>query len=347
MGGPKKVSDNSLKIDVHNHYIPADIPDFKNQFGYGGFIQLDHSKDKSEMVYDDGTFFRAIEKNCFSVDHRIEDLDRMGISVQVLSTIPVMFSYWSKPRDCQQVCRFFNEDIAKQVRDYSKRFLGIGSLPMTDVNLACEELNYLMKDLNLCGVQIGSHIGDLNLDDPIFFPLYEEMEKLGASLLIHPWDMMGKETMSRYWLPWLVGMPAEGSRAICSMIFGGIFEKFPKLKVMFAHAGGSFLGTLGRIDHAYHSRPDLCAINISRAPSTFLKDIYIDSITHDEEALMFAIKKMGADRIALGSDYPFPLGEHWPGKMISSSNILTENEKESLLHKTALDWLNISEERFL
>ena len=97
--------------------------------------------------------------------------------------------------------------------------------------------------------------------------MYEELENLDLPILVHPWDMMGADTMSKYWLPWLVGMPAEGSRAISSMIFGGVFDKFPKLRVMFAHAGGSFLGTLGRIDHAYHSRPDLCAINIKKRPA--------------------------------------------------------------------------------
>ena len=139
---------------------------------------------------------------------------------------------------------------------------------MIDVELSIKELQYI-KSIGLSGVQIGSHVGPLNLDDPSFCPLFEEIEKLGLSLLVHPWDMMGSDTMNRYWLPWLVGMPAEGSRAISSMIFGGMFDKFPKLKVLFAHCGGSFLGTL-RID-MLNTVILTCVMNINKAPSEYIK----------------------------------------------------------------------------
>ena len=333
-------------IDVHNHILPESIPDFKKQFGHGGFIVMSPEKEGMVMRHDDGTFFRAVEKNCYDIVHRLEDMDRLGVDVQVLSTVPVLFSYWAKPSECQAMCRHINDDIAKKVADHPKKFLGLGTLPMIDIELSIKELHYI-KSSGLSGVQIGSHIGPVNLDDPILDPLYKEIEKLGLCVLVHPWDMMGSDTMERYWLPWLVGMPAEGSRAISSMIFGGIFDRFPKMKVMFAHCGGGFLGTLGRIDHAYHSRPDLCAMNINKAPSEYLESFYLDTITHDEDALHFAIKKMGLNRMALGTDYPFPLGEHHPGKMILEMTSLNVAEKEQLLSKTALEWLGESRERFI
>ena len=226
-------------IDVHNHILPESIPDFKSKFGHGGFIVMSPESDGMVMRHDDGSFFRAVEKNCYEVSERLEDMDRLGVDVQVLSTVPVLFSYWAKPNECQEMCRHLNDDIAKKVNDHPKKFLGLGTLPMIDVELSIKELQYI-KSIGLSGVQIGSHVGPLNLDDPSFYPLFEEIEKLGLSLLVHPWDMMGSDTMNRYWLPWLVGMPAEGSRAISSMIFGGMFDKFPKLKVLFAHCGGSF-----------------------------------------------------------------------------------------------------------
>lgn len=333
-------------IDVHNHILPEFIPDFKKQFGHGGFIVMSPEKDGMIMRHDDGTFFRAVEKNCYSISHRIEDMDRLGVNVQVLSTVPVLFSYWAKPNECQAMCRHLNNDLAEKINAHPKKFLGLGTLPLIDIDLAIEEVRYI-KSIGLSGVQIGSHIGPINLDDSSLYSLYEELEKLNLSVLVHPWDMMGGDTMERYWLPWLVGMPAEGSRAISSMVFGGIFDRFPKMKVLFAHCGGSFLGTLGRIDHAYHSRPDLCAVNISKAPSEYLKSFYIDTITHDPETLLFAIKKMGVDRMALGTDYPFPLGEHHPGKMIVEMNQLTDENKKQLLSTTALDWLGESIERFI
>ncbi len=147
--------------------------------------------------------------------------------------------------------------------------------------------------------------------------------------------------MEKYWLPWLVGMPAETSRAICSMIFGGVFEKFPKLRVAFAHGGGSFPITIGRIQHGFNVRPDLCAIDNDKDPWSYLGKFWIDSLVHDSNALEYIVKVMGENNICLGSDYPFPLGEQKPGALIDE--MLFEKElKEKLLYKNALQWLNIS-----
>jgi aminocarboxymuconate-semialdehyde decarboxylase len=151
--------------------------------------------------------------------------------------------------------------------------------------------------------------------------------------------MIGKERMPKYWLPWLVGMPAEMSLAICSMIFGGVFERLPKLRVAFAHGGGSFPGTIGRIEHGFNVRPDLCAVDNKVNPRAYLGRFYLDSLVHDPVMLEYLIDLVGPRRIALGSDYPFPLGESEPGKLIESMNGLHENIKQRLLSGTALEWL--------
>ena len=170
-----------------------------------------------------------------------------------------MFSYFAKPKDCLEVAKFVNDDIALTVSNNKDRFLGLGTLPMQDPELAIEEMYRCKAELGLAGIEIGSHINQWNLGSPELFTFFEEADKLGMSLFIHPWDMMGQERMREYWLPWLVGMPAETSLAICSMIFSGIFEKLPSLKCAFAHGGGAFPGTIGRIDHGFQVRPDLCA----------------------------------------------------------------------------------------
>ena len=224
---------------------------------------------------------------------------------------------------------------------FRSRFIGLGTLPLQDIDLSIKELERCMQTLQLAGIEIGSNINGKNLSDPYFFPLWEAAERLNCSIFVHPWEMMGEDQMQRYWLPWLVGMPAETARAISSMIFGGVFTKFPKLKVAFAHGGGSFPFTIGRIEHGFLVRPDLCAIDNAENPKNYLGKFWIDALVHDPKALDYIIDTMGADKICMGSDYPFPLGEHHPGKLIESMPYDAQL-KEKLLFKNAMDWLHKS-----
>jgi len=235
-----------LKIDVHTHILPKEIPDWKTRFGYGGFITLDHYKPCcARMVRDDGKSFRDIDENCWSPETRIEEIDEFGVRVQVLSTVPVMFSYWAKPKDGLEVAQFLNDHIADVVSEFPLRFVGLGTVPMQDTALAITELRRC-RSIGLAGVQIGTNVNQLNLGEPQFFDFFAACEELGMAIFVHPWEMMGEADMQRYWLPWLVGMPAEVSRAICSLIFSGVLERLPRLRICFAHGGGSFPATLGR-----------------------------------------------------------------------------------------------------
>ena len=198
-----------------------------------------------------------------------------------------------------------------------------------------------MDELNLQGVQIGSHIGELNLDAPELFEFFEAASELGAAILVHPWDMMGTDTMPKYWLPWLVGMPAEQSRAACCLVFGGVLERLPKLKICLAHGGGSFPYTIGRIEHGFNMRPDLVATDNFRNPRDYLSRLYFDSWVADPRALQYLIDTCGVSRVMLGTDYPFPLGEQEPGAGIAALD-LNVADQARLYHGTALEWLGLS-----
>lgn len=327
-----------LVVDIHTHILPKNIPSFAKRFGYGGFINLDHNCKGCARMLKDDVFFREVQENCWDPEVRLNESKQFGVDIQVLSTVPVMFSYWAKSKDTDVVSKFLNDHIAEIVESYPKKFEGLGTLPMQSPELAIMELQRCKK-IGLKGVQIGSHVNKWNLDAPELFPIFQECERLNMAVFIHPWDTMGEDTMPKYWLPWLVGMPAESSRAICSMIFGGVFERLPLLRVAVAHGGGSFTSTIGRIEHGFNVRPDLCAIDNQFPPSSYLGKFWLDSLVHDQKMLNHITNMVGEDKVLLGSDYPFPLGELNPGELIKSMD-WSANKKEKALGSNALKWLN-------
>ena len=350
-----------MKIDIHTHILPREWPDLDKKFGYSGFVRLERCDKCSARMMIGDRVFREIADNVWNPERRVEEMDRVDVSMQVLSTVPVMFSYWAKPKDTLDLCRLLNDHIAEVVRANPKRFAGLGTIPLQDVDLAAQELSRCVRQLGLRGIEIGTHVDPnqhchgpdcRNLDHPSLDVVWKTAQDLNAAIFVHPWDMMGTERMAKYWLPWLVGMPAESSLAICSMMFGGVFERFPKLRVAFAHGGGAFPFTIGRIEHAFHVRPDLVAIDNKRNPREYLARsdnakggsparFYVDSLVHDADALQLLLKLFGPQRVALGSDYPFPLGEAEPGKLIESLK-LSAKDKAQLLAGTAREFLGLN-----
>lgn len=334
-----------LKIDMHSHILPKTMPNWTQKFGYGKFIHLEPNPDGSANMMQGGQFFRRIVENCWDEQLRIEEYKPYQTQVQVVCTIPVMFSYWAKTADALELSRFLNDHIADLVVRFPKNYIGLATIPMQDPQAAIQELERA-KAIGHVGIQIGSNINDENLSEEKFFPIFEACERLGMAVMIHPWQMMGFDSMKKYWLPWLVGMPAETSRAACSLIFGGVLERLPNLRICFSHAGGSFLPTLGRIEHGFNCRPDLVAIDNPHNPRTYLGKFWVDSITHDIAALEYILKLQGSKRVCLGSDYPFPLGDLEIGKFIEESQLRPE-VKEDIFCNATLEWLQLDKQQFV
>jgi len=345
-------------IDLHTHILPPSWPDLAAKAGTRGWPAITHlpgsgaagssSGCACARLTIDGRHFRDIEANCWDPATRIRECDAHGVDMQVLSTVPVMFSYHQPARAALELGRHLNDHIAEITRAHPTRFAALGTVPMQDTELACRELDRCMDELGMRGVEIGSNINawrsdgsvhELNLDAPELFPFFEHCARRGAAVFIHPWNMMGQASVQKYWLPWLVGMPAETARAACSLMFGGVLARLPKLKVCLAHGGGSLAFTIGRIEHGFRERPDLCAIDCTENPREQMRRFYFDTLVHDEAALRFLIDSVGASRLALGSDYPFPLGERVPGTLIRGMRGVSDADRARMLAGTAAEFL--------
>jgi len=331
---------DTLRIDLHSHLLPERLP----EMDCPGFPRLAGQGEQRDIKID-GRFFRTVQRSAWDLDYRVDHYASIGVQVQVICTVPVLFSYHLPAAPAARFARALNDHIAGLEASRPDRVIALGTLPLQDTGLAIAEAEYLARELGLAGVQIGSNVNDRNLDDPELFEVFSACQDLGLAILIHPWNMMGRDLMPDYWLPWLVGMPAEQARAICSMIFGGVFERLPSLRVCFAHGGGAFPFTIGRIEHGFNMRPDLVATRNPINPRHYLGRFWVDSVTHDPEALDYLIRVMGPDRVAMGSDYPFPLGEQRPGSAIDA--LQPEPELAArLFWKNALDFLDRSAESY-
>lgn len=327
-------------IDMHSHFLPETWPDLAERYGSPDWPWMRHNAAGKAMLMVGDREFRPVYDACWSASRRLEEMDRDGIDLQVISATPILFAYDRPAADAADCAQLFNDLALEICAQGDGRLLSLCQVPMQDIDAACKLLSRAMREGHV-GVQIGSHVNGRNLDDEGVITFLQHCADEGAAVLVHPWDMMAKDRTSKYMMAWTVSMPAETQLGIVSMILGGAFDLLPEhLRLCFAHGGGSFAFLLGRLDNAWRRR-DIVRGKSQSLPSSYTGRFYVDSAVFDAAALRFLADVVGEDRVMLGSDYPFPLGEEFVGELIRNAGGFSEAAKSRMLGGNALAFLNI------
>lgn len=302
-------------IDIHSHFFPRISQAEAARLDPRRGPWLETSGRNGQIMVGEQPF-RPVHDALWDGARRLAWLDEQGIDIQIMCATPVMFAYAAPIERALPWAQLMNDRALDMAAIAPQRLKVLAQVPLQDVDAACREASRA-RDAGHIGVQIGNHVGERDLDDAGLLTFLSHCAAENIPLLVHPWDMMGAGArMKRWMLPWLVSMPAETQLAILSLILSGAFERLPaSLKICFAHGGGSFAYLLGRVDNAWEQR-DIVREDCPRRPSSYLDRFYVDSAVFDPGALRLLIATMGAERVMLGSDAPFPLGEQTVGGLV-------------------------------
>lgn len=314
----------TTRIDVHTHIVPERWEDWASRYGGGKWPRLVHHDACRATIMTGDQFFRDVDERSWRPERRVEDMDRMGIARQALSPPPIMLCYWAEPKPAAAFARMQNENVAAVAGRHPDRFTGMSAVPLQDVGLAIEELAYGRERLQLRAVEIGTCPAGRDFDDPELFPFFRACRDLGVAVFVHPaTPLVGQERLTKYYFPLIVGNPLETALAVSKLIYGGVLERLPDLRICFAHGGGAFGFTLGRLNYGWSVRPEGPKA-IPKEPREYARLIYFDSLTHSPANTRFLVEQLGRDRIVLGSDYPFDMGSPDPVASLGEADLPPE-----------------------
>ncbi|WP_228002001.1 amidohydrolase family protein [Nocardia australiensis] len=326
-------------IDIHTHYVPRGWPDVSAEGGpEAPWLRIESEREAMIMM---GTReFRRIQSDCWDAGVRLADMDADGVGIQVVSPTPGFFNYGRTGEQSARIARIFNDLALDIVAPAPDRLIPFCQVPLQDTDLACAELDRCLANGHR-GVEIGNHVGDRDLDSEGVVTFLQHCADRGVPVFVHPWDMASSPRLDRWMAQWLTAMPAETHLSILSMVLGGVFDRIDeRLKICFAHGGGSFAFWLGRMENAWHGRNDVIGTS-QFPPSHYLGRFHVDSVVFDERALRLLVDTVGPDRVMVGSDYPYPLGERPVGEVVRKSDFLDDTTRARITHENAQAFLGI------
>ena len=321
-------------IDIHAHLMPQSLWKAVDAGQAWHGFRLEPGRGLGAVVRADKRVGVQTPKLRFTPEERLKDMDEQGVDVQVVSIHTPLFSYDVDSAQGQQLAREVNDEIAAMTRQWPQRFAGLATLPVQDVGAAVDELDRAVHVLGLKGAELDTVVNGQTWDEPHFLPLFKAAEAMGAVLFFHPQpqDNLVLAFTEKFNLANSIGVPVEDALLVATLIFGGIFDACPELKVCIAHGGGPACFGMGRLDRGWQVRSE-ARMHIQHPPSTYQRHFYYDCVTNSEVALRFLIDQVGADRVVLGSDWPFVGWEPSPPGWVQSLTSLTPEEKEKILCK--------------
>ena len=331
-------------IDIHTHVEFAGTFDilkkrYKEDEMFDKFVVSATGRRSAEL---NRGIVAGIRDTLRDPEKKIRDMDEKKIGVYVLSSTPFAFFYEVEEELAVELARFQNDRLSEMVKRYPDRFAAMATLPLQVPKEALKELERAVGKLGLRGVEIGSHVGHRELGDEAFWPIYKTLEHLNVPIFVHPHHVAGMERLEDFYLSNLIGNPLDTTLAAAQLIFNGVLEKFPGLKIILAHGGGQFPYIIGRLEHGYQVRPE-CKEKVHRSPMAFFKNFYFDIITHNADALRHLINIAGGDHVLLGSDYPYDMGDPDPVQTVSQLPGIKEEDRRRILRENAVTLFGLKE----
>jgi aminocarboxymuconate-semialdehyde decarboxylase len=321
-------SKGKLKVvDVHCHYLN---PVVNQKTAHLNAAQYDPTVIFANDLTNETNVKQMKDRapKLMGIDVRLKDMDRMGVDIQAVAPAPYHYFYFTEPAHGAELAREVNEGIANVVAQHPDRFVGMGSVPLQNAELAVQELEYCVKKLGLRGVEINTNVNGLNLTDPSLGleKFFAKANELGIVVFMHPLGYTQGDRLRNHYFNNVIGNPLETTVAVSHLIFDGVVARHPKIKFLAAHGGGFLAHYWARMDHAWKARPDTRTV-IKKKPSSYLEKFYFDSITFDPRMLKQLIDRYGADHVMLGTDYPYDMGEDDPRGLIAGVNRLSAADR--------------------